>query len=470
MDLNLPLSGQPVVVVNSATVIADQVRRGELSARDSVAGAITAARSQQERLNAATLIDEDRALERAEEIDRMVEAGEDPGRLAGVPVALKDLIDHAGRPTTCGSSWYREIPEKSATVVERLETDGAVIVTRTGLHEFAYGFSSENHWFGPVRNPLDASLSPGGSSGGSAASVGGGQVPLAVGTDTGGSVRVPAALCGVFGLKVSHGRVPITGVFPLAASLDTVGPIGASVSDIQAGYLTLAGYDPNDPWSVPRPVITPGGARPDLRGLRIAVPVPWIDDAPVADEVAESFAEAMAALEALGATVEQLVDPDLAPPGMILELSGGEIAALHRPFIEEGHEYGPEVHARIDRALQVTLDEYVAANRWRARIRQRTTEAFETFDLIATPAVGSTRKVIGEDTIVTSSGPHHYRSVLAVFSALVNTMGCPALVGPLRSDTTPPPSLQLIAPWWEEHRLLEVAATLESNGILVRPQ
>ncbi len=125
-------------------------------------------------------------------------------------------------------------------MVARLEEAGAVIISRTGLHEFAYGFTSENHWFGPVRNPLDPTLSTGGSSGGSAAAVAGGQVPIAIGTDTGGSIRVPAAMCGVFGLKVTHGRTPLTGVFPLAASLDTVGPLAGNAADLALAYSVLA--------------------------------------------------------------------------------------------------------------------------------------------------------------------------------------------------------------------------------------
>lgn len=456
-------------MIADATRIAAEVRRGERSARDTVAGALTLAEAQQDRLNASILIDRERALERADVIDRAVEAGDDPGALAGVPVALKDLIDHAGRTTTCGSAFYREVPDRSATVVDRLEAAGAIVVTRTGLHEFAYGFSSENDWFGPVRNPLDATLSPGGSSGGSAAAVGGGQVPIAIGTDTGGSVRVPAALCGVFGLKVTHGRVPLTGVFPLAASLDTVGPLAGGVGDLALAYEVMAGHDPEDPWSRPEPVFAWNGARPDLRGLRVAVPVQWVDAAPVTDEVAGAFADAMARLQALGASVEELDDPVLAPWGRIQELSAGEAASVHRTWWSEERTYGTEVAARLERAMEVSLDAYLDARVWRSRLRAHAAAAFERFDLVATPATGATRKVIGEDEIETAHGPHHYRMVLSVFSALVNSIGCPAVVGPLAVAGVPPPGLQLIAPWWKEHRLLEIAGTLEREGLLRRP-
>ncbi|MDX1450731.1 MAG: amidase, partial [Acidimicrobiia bacterium] len=243
------------MVLISAGRMANEIRRGERSARDTVAGALTTTEAQQSRLNIAISVEGERALDRADAIDRMVEAGEDPGPLAGVPIALKDLIDHEGRVTTCGSAFHRQTAERSATVVRRLEDAGGIIVSRTNLHEFAWGFSSENPWFGPVRNPLDTDLSAGGSSGGSAAAVAAEQVPIAIGTDTGGSVRVPGALCGVFGLKVTHGRIPLTGVFPLAPSLDTVGPLAATVDDLAEAYRAMAGYDADDPWSAPHPVV-----------------------------------------------------------------------------------------------------------------------------------------------------------------------------------------------------------------------
>lgn len=451
-----------------ATVIAAQVRRGELSARDTVAGALVSARGQQERLNVCTHIEDDSILERADEIDRSVERGLDPGPLAGVPIALKDLIDHAGRVTTCGSSFYRERPAVSATAVERLEAAGAVIVSRTGLHEFAFGFSSENHWFGPVRNPLDPTLSPGGSSGGSAAAVAAGQVPIAIGTDTGGSVRVPATLVGAFGLKVTHGRIPLHGVFPLAPSLDTVGPIAGTIEDLAVSYQVMAGHSPLDPWSVPQPVVSAGVPRPDLRGVRVGLPVRWIDEAPVTEVVAEAFTRAITEMLGLGAEIIEVHDPSISPDPRMGGLFA-ETAAIHSGWRAEGRAYGPEVDARLRSVEEVDVVGLLDSQAWRAGLRSHTALAFGQVDMLVTPATGATRKLIGQDTIATPAGDLPYRSVLSCFSALVNAMGCPALVGPLPSPHTPPPGLQLIAPWWHEHRLLEVAGTLARNGTFQRP-
>lgn len=450
----------------SAAQIVAQLRRDERTVRDTVHGSLITTEAQQERLNATTLIDGDRALQRADELD---EAGDTTGPLAGVPIALKDIIDHAGRPTTCGSKFYSSTPDRSATVVERLEAAGAVIVSRTNLHEFAYGFSSENPWFGPVRNPLDTDTSAGGSSGGSAAAVAAGQVPIAIGTDTGGSVRVPAALCGVYGLKVTHGRIPLTGVFPLAGSLDTVGPIAATVSDLALAYQVMAGHDPSDPWSAHRPQTSPGGARPDLNGVRIAVPVPWIDDAPTSEPVAAAFAEAVTRLAALGATVETVTDPVISLPGHLVDLSAAEAASVHRAWYTEGKEYGADVHERLQYAMSLGSDDYVAAHAWRAEIRRHFEQLFASHDLIVTPATGVTSKTIGQDMVPTIRGEVFYRTALAYFTAMVNVAGSPALVGPLATEGRPPPALQIVAPEWSEHRLLDVAATLVEHGVMRDP-
>jgi len=179
-------------------------------------------------------------MARAADIDDRLSRGEEVGPLAGMPIGLKDLIGHEGRVTTSGSSFYAETATSTAECVRRLEDAGAVIIGRTNLHEWAFGFNSENEHWGTVRNPWDLGTSAGGSSGGSGAAVAAGINPIAIGTDTGGSVRVPAALCGTHGLKVTYGRIPLDGVFPLVASVDTVGPLADSVVNTALAYRVMS--------------------------------------------------------------------------------------------------------------------------------------------------------------------------------------------------------------------------------------
>ncbi len=439
----------------SAAAIAAALHRGEVSAQEVAAAHLTEAEAGQARLNAFTAIDAERTMAAARRVDARVAAGEDPGPLAGVPVAVKDLLDEAGLPTTAGSSFYREVALRTAPAVARLEAAGALMLGRTGLHEFAFGFSSENHWWGPVRNPWDQSLSPGGSSGGSAAAVAAGIVPLALGTDTGGSVRVPAALCGITGLKVTHGRVPLDGVFPLAPSLDTVGPLATTVADAALMFQVLAGEDP-----------VPVSAA-ELPGLRLAVPFPWTR-VPLDPVIDAAFRSALDRLADLGCHVET-ADVAVDYPGMLTESFGPEVAQVHRRwFPARRDEYGPDVGARLEGAFAVTPEQHAEAQAWRAGVRAALDGALAACDVLVTPATAVRRKAIGVETVQLAGREAPYRPELSRFSALVNQGGHPALVVPLlrgRGEAGPPPSLQLVGPHGAEHRLLELGLALESAGV-----
>ncbi len=449
----------------SATETAASVASGEVTAVSVIEDHL-AAIGETEALNAFTLVEEAAALERAADLDRRRRSGEELGPLAGVPIALKDLIDHAGRVTTCGSSFYRNTPRHSAPVVERLEAADAVIVGRTGLHEFAFGFSSENDWFGAVRNPWDTATSCGGSSGGSGAAVAARLAPIGIGTDTGGSVRVPAAVCGVMGLKVTHGRVPLRGVFPLAPSLDTVGPLATTAADLDLAYRVMAGDDAGDPWTAPRPVVP---ARPvDPGTLRIALPTEWLDG-PFDAGTRAGFTTAIDRLAALGAEIGEVSEPLLRPPGMINEAAYGEVTVVHGDwFAEDPSRYGPSVRERMEIALRSDLATYTKALEWRAALRHAVERLMNRWHLIATPAVAAGPKRIGDDRIATESGDVGYRRAFSWFSAPVNHAGNPAVVLPLDADGAPPPSLQLIGPQWGEDLLIGTAGALEDVGLVVR--
>ncbi len=413
---------------------------------DRIRAALHAAHATQGTLNAFTFLDDERALDRARLLDETIERGEPVGPLAGSPLALKDMIDHVGRTTTAGSAFYRPEAGVSASAVDRLEAAGAVVIGRTGLHEFAFGFSSENPHFGPVRNPWDPTTSPGGSSGGSAAAVGAGITGIAIGSDTGGSIRVPAALCGCYGLKVTHGRVPLDGVFPLALSVDTVGPLADSIENLDAAYRALSGDTTSEPATT---------------GLRIGVPQPWFDDSPADDVVAKEFDAVVERLTSLSHTVTPIELPGVVPAPELIDSIAGEITQVHAPYRAAGLPYGEDVAMRIDDCAATTPERIEAGRKWQLMIRSRFAEAFRSLDLLITPSCAVTRKEIGNDMI----GDRHYRAVLSWFSALVNHTLHPAIAIPLAGTGAPPVSLQAIGPLGSETSLIGFGRSLERAGI-----
>lgn len=454
---------QPQCVVVTGTEIAAAVRHGDTTATSVIEGALAAAESDPN--NAFIEIDRQGALDRAEDIDARLAAEDDPGPLAGVPVALKDILHHRGHVTTCGSSFFRYHADTTAPAVARLEAAGAVVVGRTGLHEFAYGFNSENEWFGVIHNPWDRALSPGGSSGGSGVAVGSGIVPIAIGTDTGGSVRVPAALCGAVGLKVTHGRIPTSGVFPLAESLDTVGPITQTVADASLTFEVMAGPAPDDPWSADGVDEVVGDVM--LENLKVGVPEQWLTSAPVTPETRNVFSAVLDELANRGVTVVILDSPTLVPAPQGWWLSAAEAASVHRDwFADPAQLYGAEIEERLAASFEVSLDQYIEARRWQSGLVNAARRAFQSVDLLVTPTVGHPRKVIGEATIRVDGADVHHRKVLAAFTATVNQMLCPAIALPLPGTGFPPHSLHLVGPWWSERMLLGVARQLEATGLV----
>lgn len=447
-----------------AAPTAEQVRSGRLKAVDTVGDALDAALETQDLLNAFTLIDRGGAMSRAEGIDQLIAEGKDPGPLAGVPVALKDNIEQAGLPNTSGSSFPAEVSTHSATVVRRLGTAGAVIIGRTGLHEFAFGFTSENPWFGPVRNPWDTATSAGGSSGGSGAAVAAGIVPIAIGTDTGGSVRVPAALCGVFGLKVTHGRVPLSGVYPLVSSLDTVGPMARTVTDLELAYRVMAGYDPEDGWSVPDEAMPAIETAPTT----IGVVNQWMT-APMTHNVREGIHRFLTSAREAGFRVVSVDEPSLAPHPALTAAVGPEVLEIHGDrFAKYRDRYGEDLRKRLDLAKNSTARDVADVYRWGVHARNTIARLHaDGIGILAAPTVGAMRKVIGEDDIDVDGSRYFHRAVLAAFTSPINRIGVPSLAAPIHGGSGVPVSVQLIAPMWHEDSILAVARKLESAGVLL---
>ena len=295
----------------SALEIAAAVRAGERSARSVVEAHLAAIDRHEDELHAFNLVTRDEALAAADAIDAGVAAGADPGPLAGVPIALKDNLCTTGIPTTCSSKilagWT---PPYDATVVERLAAAGAISVGKTNLDEFAMGSSTENSAFGPSKNPHDVTKVPGGSSGGSAVAVAAGFAPLALGSDTGGSIRQPAALCGVVGVKPTYGRVSRYGLVAFASSLDQIGPFATNVADAAALYEVIAGHDPCDSTSIPVE-LPPVLDRLDegVAGLRVGLVSELCQADGIAPDVAARVSAAAEALSAAGAEVEEVSVP-----------------------------------------------------------------------------------------------------------------------------------------------------------------
>ena len=473
----------------SARGLAAAVRSGERSARSVVDEHLETIRSGEPEIHAFNLVLADEALAAADEVDRRVAAGEDPGPLAGVPVALKDNMCTRGVPTTCSSrileGW---LPPYDATVVERLAAAGAVVVGKTNLDEFAMGSSTENSAFGVTRNPLDPTRVPGGSSGGSAAAVAAGFAPLALGSDTGGSIRQPAALCGVVGVKPTYGAVSRYGLVAFASSLDQIGPFARTVSDAALLLEAIGGHDPRDSTSIPEPaaslteVLDRG-----VEGLRIGVIEELSGDGleGIADDVRSRLGEAASALDAAGATVETTSVPStvyglsayyvIAPAEASSNLArydgvryGLRVDAPNAGDMNTATRtagFGDEVKRRIMLGTYALSAGYYDAyygksQKVRTLIVQDFARAYEEFDLLLCPTAPTTAFPIGEKTADPMT--MYLNDVCTIPS---NLAGHPAMSVPFGvGDDGMPVGVQILAPAMGEPTMFQAAAVLEVAG------
>ncbi len=371
-----------------AATIASMVGNGSISAVDVAEAHLEQLASSDRLLNSFIRPMPEEALLTARRIDAAVRAGRSPAPIAGVPIAVKDIIDIAGVPTTSGAHRrFHTTPAEDAPVVARLRTAGAVIVGKTGLHEFAYGVTNINPHMGPVRNPWDRSRIPGGSSGGSAAAVAAGFCAAALGSDTGGSIRIPASLCGVTGLKPTRGVVPTAGVVPLAWSLDHLGPLARTAADAALLLSVLAGT----------PQMTSELTR-GMAGLRVGIPKEFFWDG-VDAEVSAACQQAVRTLAGLGAAVTDVSIPHAADAGAASALVlTAEASAYHeRRLREHGEAYGPDVRIRLDRGLFLSAADYLIGLRARRFLTREFLEAIAGVDLILTPATAVPAAPIEED-------------------------------------------------------------------------
>jgi aspartyl-tRNA(Asn)/glutamyl-tRNA(Gln) amidotransferase subunit A len=392
-------------------------------------------------------------------------AAQRPARLAtpleNIPLAVKDLYDLAGVPTTAGTSFFKDtVVEEDAAVVRRLKAAGAIIIGKTNTHEIAYGVTGINPHFGACRNPWDVARIAGGSSSGSAVAVATGMCLGALGTDTGGSIRIPAALCGIVGLKPSLGRVSLRGVFPLSWNLDHAGPLTRSVRDAAMLLQVMAGYDPEDPASVNMAgddylKDIEGG----VRGWRVAVAGGDYFEALDAD-VAEAFEEAVGIFPELGAEVMRV---DLAylreaasANGVMI---GADAAAFHRDRLETNPEgFGADVRQRLEIGKKRTGPEYALARRVQSEMIRRMDSLFAEYDILLTPTVPVAAPVIEGADALAQAGR------LTRFTAPFNLTGLPALSLPCGfTRERLPVGLQIVSGRWSEAKVLRAGKAYESQ-------
>uniref|UniRef100_Q01QX9 Aspartyl/glutamyl-tRNA(Asn/Gln) amidotransferase subunit A n=1 Tax=Solibacter usitatus (strain Ellin6076) TaxID=234267 RepID=Q01QX9_SOLUE len=414
----------------------------------------------------------EQAMHQARTADAELVGGTDRGPLHGIPIALKDLFATKGVRTTAGSRIYeRFIPSIDATVVARLHDAGAVMLGKLNMHELAYGITSANPHFGAVRNPWNREHSPGGSSGGSGAAVASGMVYMALGSDTGGSIRIPASFCGTVGLKPTYGRVSRYGVLPLGFSLDHVGPLTRSVRDAATVLNAIAGRDPRDPTTSRHPVVD---YVPDeqcsIRGLRIGFPENFYFDR-LDPDVESSVRGAIARAESLGAQVLPVVLPDIAAMNAVARIILlAEAAAAVEPHTADRSLFGPDVLALLDQGRLIPATDYVNAQRLRRKMRREFDRVWSEVECIIAPSTPNTAPRIGDATIRLGGVEEDVRLATTRLVRGINLLGYPSLSLPCGlSSAGLPLSLQIIGPAFEEALLLRAGAALEDAGIGIPP-
>ena len=416
------------------------------------------------KLNSFLTVTGDLAKDQARQADAELAQGIDRGPLHGIPIAIKDVYETQGIRTTCGSKLFENyVPERDAAVVERLRGAGAVSVGKTHMHELAYGVTSNNPHFGPVHNPWDLDRIPGGSSGGSGAAVAAGIVFMATGSDTGGSIRMPAAYCGTVGLKPTFGRVSRYGVLPLDFSLDHMGPLTCTVRDAAIVLNTLAGYDPRDDSSSREPVrdYLPK-ERVEIVGVRIGIPENFYLERADAEVIAAVRAAAQTAAY-LGARLVPVKVPDIAAlntVGRVILLV--EASACMERYLDRRSDFGADVLALLDQGRLVAAPDYVNAQRMRRVLRDEFQALFQTIDCMFTPTLPIAAPKIGQATIEICGQEEDVRLASTKFVRGINVLGWPALSLPCGFTTSGLPiGLQIIGKPFEEDLILRVGAAIE---------
>ncbi len=446
--------------------LAPQIEAGKISPVELTQRCLDQIRKHQSALNAFLTVMEEAALAQARQAEREIRTGHYRGPLHGIPYAAKDLFCTKGVATTAGSKILKDyVPDYDATVIERLREAGAVLVGKAGLHEFAYGITSNNPHFGAIRNPWDRTRIPGGSSGGSTAALAADQCVFSLGSDTGGSVRIPASFCGVVGLKPTFGRISRYGVLPLGHTLDHVGHFANSVADAATLLFALAGPDPLDDSSVseaPPKVELP--AEPKLDGQRVGVPTRYYFDR-VEPDVEKAVRGAIGKLRGLGAEIVDVDIPDIEDFTVLSRLILlPEATALHRRHLATRRaDIGPDVLALLDQGQFVLAADYLDAQRRRRQLVQALNKVFDRVDVIVTPTTPVTAPQIGDATVEVGGVQEDARLASTRFVRALNMAGVPALSVPCGLDSKGLPiGLQIFGRAFDEESVLQVGHAYEA--------
>ncbi|MDE3135733.1 MAG: amidase [Acidobacteriota bacterium] len=449
--------------------LAPLVARGKISPVELVETAAWRIERLNPVVNAFITLTIDQALDEARRSEREIRRGKRRGPLHGIPISLKDNIWTRGVRTTAGSKILADfVPDEDATVVRRLRRAGAIVIGKTNLHEFAYGVTTENPHYGPARNPWDTRRMTGGSSGGSAAALAAGIGWGSIGSDTGGSARIPPSLCGVVGLKPTFGRVSCFGVVPLSVSLDHVGPLATSVTGAAWLLGAIARRDPRDAFTRNAPAPAADYVRLFGRRLgrvRIGLPRDYFFGG-IDGEVAAAVEGAARQTERLGAKIGEIALQDVAHSvDVAAEIAFAEARHYHESagyFPERAAEYGEDVRRLLERGGEIRASSYLAHVEWMREERLRWNRAIEGFDALLAPATPVTAPEIGQKMVEIDGREETVRSALLRLCRPANFTGAPALVLPCGFTRAGLPiGLQLIGPLWAEERLLRIGYAYE---------
>jgi len=452
----------------SAAEIADAVTGRRITALAATEAALARIAARDPVLNSFTDVTADRARARAKAIDAAIAAGKPVGPLAGVPFAVKNLFDVQGLSTRAGSKINRDLPpsRRDATLIERLEAAGAVLVGALNMGEYAYDFTGENVHDGPSRNPHDPTRMTGGSSGGSGSAVGGALVPIALGSDTNGSIRVPSSFCGIFGLKPTYGRLSRARSYPFVASLDHLGPFARNVRDLALAYDVMQGADADDAACTTRSVepALPSLTQ-DISGLRIAIAGGYFQNN-LFPEAAEAVARVA---KALGAT-ETIELPEAArarAAAYIITTTEG--ASLHLDRLRRRpNDFDPAVRDRFIAGAMIPAAYVDKAQKFRRWYRAKVLELFKSVDIILAPATPCTAPKLGQVNFVLDGVELPVRANIGIHTQPISFIGLPVVAVPVPLEPMPI-GVQLIAAPWHEGIALRVAHALEKMGVVAAP-